>query len=163
MRERFAPPPALDKPYIPADQPMGFSGWRRLTGTEEDMLVIETHFHYQMNSFAVLVQKPAALDSTLPEEGRPTLVNGTNGVREDGISGVLFVQGTFFRDLVEREDVKIEDSGTCPQMKYITYFDAVRITWIESDMRFELLTNLKEAEMWMLIESLTQNAVLVVR
>jgi hypothetical protein len=155
-------PPSLDKPYVPLDQPDGFSGWRRLTGTEAGMIVFEQHFHYQMGVFAVLVQQPAALHRPLPE-GDPIFVNGVPGVRENDLSGLLHVQAEFFRDLVQREDVKIEDSGTCPEMKYITYFNATRITWIASDMRFELLTNLPEDDMWKLIESLTQRAVLVAR
>jgi hypothetical protein len=163
MRAALAPvPPSLDKPYVPADQPSGFSGWRRLTGTEAGMTVIEQHFHYQMGTFAVLVQQPAALNNPLPE-GDPIFVNGVPGVRENDLSGLLHVQAAFFRDLVQREDVKIEDSGTCPQMKYITYFNATRISWIAGEMRFELLTNLSEADMWTLIETLTQRAVLVAR
>jgi hypothetical protein len=161
MRAALVPaPPSLDKPYVPLDQPDGFSGWRRLTGTEAGLTVIEQHFHYQMGTFAVLVQQPAALHRPLPE-GDPIFVNGVLGVRENDLSGLLHVQAAFFRDLVQREDVVIEDSGTCPDMRYITYFNATRITWIAGELRFELLTNLPEDDMWKLIESLTQRAVLV--
>jgi hypothetical protein len=163
MRAALVPaPPSLDKPYVPVDQPDGFSGWRRLTGTEAGMTVIEQHFHYRMGTFAVLVQQPAALNRPLPE-GDPVFVNGVPGVRVDDQSGLLHVQAEFFRDLVQREDVVIEDSGTCPDMRYITYFNATRLTWIAGDLRFELLTNLPEDDMWKLIESLTQRAVLVAR
>lgn len=138
-------------------------------GSDHKLGQIEQKYHGG-TQFLVIREEQADDDRTLPE-GRQLTVQGQPAVLVEGLSGTAEVGVTFEVSQEEGEtgQVQVLDDKGQPQpvpdnlevfsiknAKPITidYHDGRRLTWYTAELRLELLTNLPEAELLKIAESL---------
>ena len=118
-------------PLSPAYLPAGFDGVKG-TGMRVDPDP-ELELTYADGQQFVVITQSEATDAPLPD-GREVAVNGQPAVLVDGLEGAVPIPGP-------------EDTSTA-------YTDGIRLTWYGGDLKVEVLSNLPEAEVLRIAESL---------
>jgi hypothetical protein len=143
----FAP---LHPSYLPVDlQGSGVGISSTITGEGSES--VELVYHNE-DQFLTITQSKASEDKILPV-GHKVIINGQKGVL------VTDLEGTFKYGFRIPEGAQVETLGTPPSERdtyhgTITYKDGKLLTWFVGDVKVEMLSNLPEAEMLKIAESL---------
>jgi len=155
----------LTPTYLPAGL-QSSGGGMSITETDGESESVKLRY-YDDERFAAITQVKAPADKSLPTgrevsvNGQPArLVTGLEGTFEYGLRGIP-LEGDFeYYDSRDPEDtskdaqVKIRIPESVPHRGTIAYTDGKRLTWYSGDVKIEMLSNLSEAEMLKIAESL---------
>ncbi|MCK4451307.1 MAG: hypothetical protein KAX26_12015 [Anaerolineae bacterium] len=143
----FAP---LHPTYLPAGLQSG-GGGISVSETGGGSESVELTYHND-EQFVTIIQSKVPADEMLPT-GREVTVNGQPAVLVTGL------EGAFEYGFRIPEDAQVETFGTppaepAPYHGTIAYTDGKRLTWYVGDVKVEMLSNLPDAEMLKVAESM---------
>ena len=140
-------------PLHPTYLPAGFQTAGFVIGGKSESIEL---MYYSEEQFLTITQSKAPADKALPA-GREVTVNGQRSVLVTGL------EGTFgYYSFHIPEEAHVETFGTPPaepyhvnvKVKPIAYTDGKRLVWYVGDVKVEMLSNLSEAEILKIAESL---------
>lgn len=139
----------LHPTYLPAGLESSGGGISAFAGSESESIELTYHNDKQ---FIAITQTKAPADKVLPA-GQETTVSDQPAVL------VTDLEGTFEYGFRIPEGAHVETVGTppaepAPYHGTIAYTDGKRLTWYAGDVKVEMLSNLPEAEMFRIAESL---------
>ena len=140
----------LHPTYLPAGLQSG-GGGISVSETGGGSESVELTYHND-EQFVTIIQSKVPADEMLPT-GREVTVNGQPAVLVTGL------EGAFEYGFRIPEDAQVETFGTppaepAPYHGTIAYTDGKRLTWYVGDVKVEMLSNLPDAEMLKVAESM---------
>lgn len=136
-------------PLHPTYLPAGFQTAGFVIGGKSESIEL---MYYSEEQFLTITQSKAPADKALPA-GQEVTVNGQPATLVTGLEGPTEI-GPCIPESARVETVGTPPAEPGPYRGSIAYTDGKRLTWYAGDVKVEMLSNLSEAEILKIAESL---------